>query len=310
MNRQIYTLVVCLLLLVGIGYGQQPLPPNLYIATNVGDLTQISPAPTPGSFIYVRDGQPGTAPCTAGGSGAGAYWDGGSWNCFGAASTSGNLTSLNVQGNGVITGTLTLGVAGTNTAIDYTDSAGGDHTITGKSTGIEIPQMTQLLVNLATGSGTAGTVTFKANATQSVAPLALADSSNVTHFRVNADFNTVADVFAGGGTAPTVACGTGAGTGGTCTVTSGSTDMSGEITVAAGTTPTASATIFTVTFGNTHTVPPWCKIQLEGAPAALTSTAFILHNSQPKITANGTFLVTAGSGTVISGTNQWVYQCF
>ena len=56
--------------------------------------------------------------------------------------------------------------------------------------------------------------------------------------------------------APTVAAGTGAGTSPSLGVVSGSTDLSGYVTLTTGTTPIAPAAVLTLTFNVAYTVAP------------------------------------------------------
>lgn len=97
---------------------------------------------------------------------------------------------------------------------------------------------------------------------------------------------------------PTIAAGTGAGT--TPTVTVAGSDQGGLITVTTGTTPTASATVATVTFGQAFSTAPRAVILTPAGPnsaplsgnaqvyldsASTTATAFVLKVGSTALTA-------------------------
>src|SRR5206468_4091693 len=65
--------------------------------------------------------------------------------------------------------------------------------------------------------------------------------------------------FAGGSGTPTIAAGTGAGTGATVSITG--TDAAGEITITTGTSPTAGAALATVTFNTAYSTAPYITLQ-------------------------------------------------
>jgi hypothetical protein len=107
-------------------------------------------------------------------------------------------------------------------------------------------------------------------------------------------------------TATTKAAGTGAGTGPTITLATGSGDLSGQITVLTGTSPTASGVVVTVTFGDaayTHA----SIVQL----VPLNAAALALSGNTQVITAGGTasWTITAGSTNLTATTTYiWGYN--
>lgn len=107
------------------------------------------------------------------------------------------------------------------------------------------------------------------------------------------------------GTAPTIAAGSGDGTGGSCTISGN--DISGYINCTTGTLPSTNATVATVTFNAAYASAPRVVLMLpaNAAAAALsgTSQAFI---NQSGITTT-TFAITSGT-VALSGSPQWYYQ--
>lgn len=111
---------------------------------------------------------------------------------------------------------------------------------------------------------------------------------------------------AGIGSAPTIAAGTGAGTGPTVTATL-DTDMSGYVQVLTGTVPSASAAVFTITFSVAYATAPKCKMWPDNAiTQALTGIAGV-QIFDPSVT-----VATATSGAtalVTATTYKWGYSC-
>ncbi len=106
-------------------------------------------------------------------------------------------------------------------------------------------------------------------------------------------------------TAPTIAAGTGAGT--SPTVSIAGTDNSGQITVTTGTSPTAAATIATVTFASTYLNTPYVVISPANAnAAALYSTTRVYATS-----STSAITLTAGSAALTASTQYiWNYHAF
>lgn len=111
----------------------------------------------------------------------------------------------------------------------------------------------------------------------------------------------------GGGTAPSIAAGAGGDATATVTLTGGSNDTDGQISVVAAGVPGASAVICTVTFGTTYTTQPFAVIYPSNATASLltgASAAFV-NTSATTLTLNvGTVPLVAGS------TYTWQYVVF
>ncbi len=111
----------------------------------------------------------------------------------------------------------------------------------------------------------------------------------------------------GGGSTPTIAAGTGAGTGPTVAVTG--TDMAGYISVTTGTIPTLSAVVSTITFNVAYNSAPRC-IQLTpaGPNAALLSGVNMVYVDQAGITTT-TFAITSGTTALTAATTyKWYYS--
>ncbi len=113
----------------------------------------------------------------------------------------------------------------------------------------------------------------------------------------------------GGSPAPTVSAGSGAGTSPTLTVVSGATDLSGYVTLTTGTTPAASATVFTLTFNTAYGSTPKCFAW----PANVATQALVGVAAAQIFPANSTtahFLLTQGATALTASTAyEWGYQC-
>lgn len=107
--------------------------------------------------------------------------------------------------------------------------------------------------------------------------------------------------------AVTIAAGTGAGRAPKVSVTS-ATDLDGIISVTTGPSPTASATIATVTFGGSFPTGPICQVQAANA-AAMGSGADSAHVPFASVT-NARFSINSGSLALTSSTSYaWSYHC-
>lgn len=107
----------------------------------------------------------------------------------------------------------------------------------------------------------------------------------------------------GGSTAPTIAAGTGAGTGPTVSV-SNATDLSGIINVTTGALPTAAATVVTITFNVGYGVAPNIQLFPGNAETALLSGVTMVFVTS----TTTTFVITAGStGLVAATAYKWYY---
>ena len=107
------------------------------------------------------------------------------------------------------------------------------------------------------------------------------------------------------GTAPTIAFGTGAGTGPSGSVVG--TDLGGNLTITTGTTPTASATVATVTFNVTYSAAPRAILLLPAntATSALSGVA-MAYIPQASIAA-GSFPIVSGSTALPASTALQFY---
>lgn len=110
----------------------------------------------------------------------------------------------------------------------------------------------------------------------------------------------------GNSSTPSIAAGTGAGTGPTVVMVAGSTDLSGALSVTAGTTPTMGAIIATITFASSYTTAPHCVAIASGDNGANSLQLPIYTNdstSSFNIQVPSTNVLTAGLKYT------WNYQC-
>lgn len=108
---------------------------------------------------------------------------------------------------------------------------------------------------------------------------------------------------------PSSSPGTGAGTGGTCTVLAHGTDTSGILEVVAGTTPAGSgATVCTTTLNTAMTNKPFCVLSAANsadAVLALTTAVYVDYASG----STTTWLIKNASAGAIAGTLDYAYTC-
>lgn len=111
----------------------------------------------------------------------------------------------------------------------------------------------------------------------------------------------------GGSSAPSISAGAGAGTSPTVAITG--TDMGGYISVTAGTIPSLSATIATVTFNSAYGSAPKCVvITPANAETAILSGASMVFVNQAGITTT-TFDITSGVTALTAATAyKWYYH--
>jgi hypothetical protein len=178
---------------------------------------------------------------------------------------------------------------------------------TGINAGITDTSASQSVFNIAgakgTGTGIGGVINFqtaKAGSTGST------QNALVTQATVDMNFFG-ANHMKGISSTPTIAAGTGAGTGPTVSI-SGS-DMAGWISVVAGTTPATSATIATITFNVAYSTIPVCisltPANVSGATLSGTSKVYV---NRAGITTT-TFAITSGTvGLTGAGTYEWYYN--
>ncbi len=151
-------------------------------------------------------------------------------------------------------------------------------------------------LNFVSGTTAAAGATFGADA----APSVNLYRSAANMLKTDADL-TVRHVVPLSSAIPTVAAGTGAGTGPTITVSAASTDCKMQITVLTGSTPTAAGAIMTVTYNNafTGTVIPGVVFSAANAAAAALSSTTSPYVSSETLT---TFVFTAGSAALTGAT--------
>ena len=118
----------------------------------------------------------------------------------------------------------------------------------------------------------------------------------------------------GGGTAPTVVCGTGAGatppTGAACAVTG--SDLVGTFVVTPTASPVASGVLATFTFGQAKaTYPVNCDVTWIGTPQGLGLWPFVGPTNEPSQLADGAWVLTAGATALTAAsTYRFGYKCF
>lgn len=108
---------------------------------------------------------------------------------------------------------------------------------------------------------------------------------------------------------PSIAAGTGAGT--TPTVSISGSDQSGTITVTTGSTPSASATVATITFGVSFVSTPRSVILSAAGPnsASLSGTGSVYEDQASRTTS--VFVLAVGSSALTEATTyKWSYQVF
>jgi len=138
----------------------------------------------------------------------------------------------------------------------------------------------------------------------------LTDNANLTFAPATSSLSTtelVTNRLVGGGSAPTIAAGTGAGTSPTVSITG--TDLAGYIDVTTGTLPALSAIVATITFNATYGAAPKTVLL---TPANVNSAALnglgMVYVNQAGITAT-TFSITAGATALTAATAyKWYYH--
>lgn len=108
----------------------------------------------------------------------------------------------------------------------------------------------------------------------------------------------------GGGSAPTLAAGTGAGTSPSISLNATAHDLAGIITVIAGSTPATSSTVITLTFAAGFTAAPVVLLTpANAAAAALSSTTQVFGTA-----GTASFTITSGSAALTGAmTYAWNY---
>lgn len=110
--------------------------------------------------------------------------------------------------------------------------------------------------------------------------------------------------------APTIAAGSGAGTSPTVAVVSFSSDLSGYFTVTTGTSPVASSTVVTVTFGTTYAFPYGTCNSWPANPATQALVGAAQAQIFPANSTQTTFALTSGSTPLPASTPlEYGYRC-
>ena len=113
-----------------------------------------------------------------------------------------------------------------------------------------------------------------------------------------------ANTLRGASAAPTVVCGTGAGTGANCSVDAGSTNNAGAVSVTTAGMPAASAPIFTMTFSGA-TFPGGC-VWSGGNAYAQATPGFLAYGGA---VSSGTVALASGATALNVQTYRWRYIC-
>jgi len=178
---------------------------------------------------------------------------------------------------------------------------------TGISSGITDTSASQSVFNIAgargTGTGAGGVINFQ---TAKAGSTGSAQNILVTQATVDMNFFG-ANHMKGISSTPSISAGTGAGTGATVNI-SGS-DMAGWISVVAGTAPSTSATIATITFNVAYSTAPVCiSLTPANISGATLSAASMVYVNRAGITTT-TFAITSGTaGLTTLGTYEWYYS--
>lgn len=215
---------------------------------------------------------------------------------YGARST---ITSINNAHLSTTAYGFWAGVSGAGTNWDFYGSTGKSY-FKGPIGINQVSPVAELdIINSAVG--TKG-LTVKGIASQTADFFELNNSSGTTLFGVNASGFTSLPHIIGNTAAPTVVVGTGAGTGATTSVIG--TDLAGTITVVAGTLPTASAVISTLTFNKAYASAPFCVFSASNSNAGLASLSVYETSTATTMVLNATT-----SALTAALTFTWNYNC-
>jgi hypothetical protein len=195
----------------------------------------------------------------------------------------------------------------TGTSVGSTGASNGAFTITYTGTAPTAPTTNQF--QFAANIAITTPWTFVPAAAPATGLLYGTDTSNVEQ----QSFTTAPPLTHLVGTAtalPTIAAGTGAGTTPTVvTIQTGSTDISGYINITTGSSPTASATIATITFNVPFGIAPKCSWWASNAITAALAVAATAYVS-PTNTTTVHFVLTSNTTALTASTAyQWGYSC-
>ena len=157
------------------------------------------------------------------------------------------------------------------------------------------------------GSGTTELV-VKAASSQGTTPLlSVNNNSGTPQAQIDQNFNATAQMFHSTSSAPTAACGSGAGTGCSYLVSTTSTNNAGSFQVTTAGTPSVSAAVVTISFAGTVTNTPGACVIGPANPV----TARIASASQPYVSSVSTtnFVVTSNTTALSLTTYAWWYVC-
>lgn len=170
-------------------------------------------------------------------------------------------------------------------------------TLAATNTGVTYPIAATLFVNIAPSAGT--------NVTLTNAYSIYANGNSFINGNLSSPTNSVATFshFVGNSSTPTIAAGTGAGTGPTVSITG--TDQDGVISVTAGTTPGTSATVATITFSLAFPTNTFPVLTPANSNAALLSGVTMVYTTGT--TTN--FTITSGTSALTSTLQyKWYYH--
>ncbi len=225
--------------------------------------------------------------------------------------SSGNNLIAPISGNADIGGFspgFTINESGTASGVrfGYSDTRAVITSLTGKYAGVYLTKnsgtgmfglyQTGTADNCLLGKFTVGSTTSGAEPLNVTGNVNVSATAKVLHLK-------------GNGIAPTITAGTGAGASPTLSVISGSTDMSGWVSLTAGTVPATSATVFTLTYNTAYSSTPKVVISpCNSAAKALLSASQIYVDRATGITTT-TFIATSGATALTFGTTyEWTYQ--
>jgi hypothetical protein len=161
------------------------------------------------------------------------------------------------------------------------------------------------------GSSGSTELVVKAASSQGTTPLlSVNNNSGTPQAQIDQNFNATAQTFHSTSSAPTASCSSGAGSGCTYTVAATSTNNAGSFSVTTAGTPSASATVATITFpaSTVSNTPGACLI----GPANPV-TARIAAASQPYVSSvSMTAFMLSSNTTALSATATtyaWWYVC-
>lgn len=305
------------------------------IALSGTGTVQASAAPwagltgTPPTFNQDTTGNAGSAnalaatpnTCTGGQVPIGVDIGGNAIGCFNpSGSVSGTIGFYGkfASGTALGTGTIDYGVttAATNTSSvpfqindgsgqggTFTSNAGSSPSGVSAKSKIYMSSTTnQFMVNM-NAFGESYLVTLAAAATPGNCVMFDTDGIRIK------DAGAVCGTGGGAGGTPTFIADAGAGTGPTVSFVSGANDSRGWINVTTGTSPTASAGVVTIKYGNTYSTIRKCSVAGSNTPAAILSGSASVWVPQASSTTALFVLFVGSTGLSGSTAYQFFYEC-